>query len=199
LNGNAGSDNLSQVIMEDSSINVERRIATLGVLGGFALLATGCTTKPMRPASAAGIYCVRHGKGHRHNMTCAPMPIPSAQIEAEAKRFDPAPDWLTVYLVRDRWGDTRNLIRVSSDGGPAADTVPESFVRWRLPPGRHQLTATWPEGSAGLDIEGVGGDLIFVEVIGSVWFWGSKYRLERGEVIESRRRAARLRLIADVR
>lgn len=179
-------------------MTLTRRRALLLAASGSALLTTGCMTKPLRSANADGTYCFRIGKSYRPTLTCTPTPIPSEAVEADAKRFEPSPGKLTVYLVRKRWGDAKNLVRIGREGAPAVDMVPESFVRWRLPAGSHRLTVTWPEGSAVLDITGVAGEVVFVEVIGSVWAWGSTYRLERGEAADSRQRAAQLRLVADV-
>lgn len=179
-------------------MNLVRRRALLFAVGGSALLTAGCMTKPMRPANADGTYCFRIGKSYRPTLTCTPSAIPSESIEADAKRFEPTPGKLTVYLVRKRWGDAKNVVRVSSDGASSVDTVPETFARWRLTAGSHRITATWPEGSASLEIAGAAGDVVFVEVIGSVWVWGSNYRLERGDAVDSRQRAVPLRLVADV-
>lgn len=179
-------------------MNLARRRAMLFLVGSSALLTAGCMTKPLRPANADGSYCFRIGKSYRPTLTCTSAPIPSEQIEADAKRFEPTPGKLTVYLVRKRWGDAKNLVRVGSDGVPAVELVPESFARWRLPAGSHRLSVTWAEGSAHLDVTGAAGEVVFVEVIGSVWVWGSNYRLERGDAAESRRRAETLRLVADV-
>lgn len=179
-------------------MNLARRRAMLLAMGGSALLTAGCMTKPLRPANADGTYCFRIGKSYRPTLTCTPTPIPSQQVEADAKRFEPSPGRVTVYLVRKRWGDAKNLVQIGREGAPSVDLVPESFARWRLPAGSHRLTVTWPEGSAKLDITGAAGEVVFVEVIGSVWAWGSNYRLERGEAAESRQRAMPLRLVADV-
>lgn len=181
-----------------TTMNLARRRALLFAVGGSALLTAGCMTKPLRPANADGTYCFRIGKSYRPKLTCTPAPIPSEAVEADAKRFEPAPGKLTVILVRKRWGDAKNVVRVSSDGASPVDTVPESFARWRLPAGSHRFTVTWPEGTATLDVAGAAGEVVFVEVIGSVWVWGSNYRLERGDATESRQRAMSLRLVADV-
>jgi hypothetical protein len=175
-----------------------RRRALFLLIGGTALLTSGCMTKPLRPANADGTYCFRVGKSYRPTLTCTPSPIPPAQVEADAKRFDATSGKLTVYLVRKRWGDARNIVQVSRSGAPPVDMVPESFARWRLPAGSHRISVTWPEGSSTMDVAGAAGEVVFVEVIGSVWAWGSQYRLERGEAAESRQRAATLRLVADV-
>jgi hypothetical protein len=179
------------------TMNLARRRALLFAVGGSALLTTGCMINPKRPVSADGTYCLRIGKNRRPKFLCTPAPIPSEAIEADAKRFEPAPSKLTIYLVRNRWADGRNLVRVSSDGAPAVDTVPRSFARLRLPAGSHRLTVTWPDGAAGLDIAGAAGEVVFVEIVGSS-VWGSNYRLERGDAAESRQRAMQLRLVADV-
>lgn len=179
-------------------MNLSLRRALLFAVGGSTFLTAGCMTKPLRAANANGTYCFRIGKSYRPRLTCTPAPIPSEAIEAEAKRFDPAPGKLTVYLVRKRWGDAQNVVGVSSDGAPAIDMVPESFARWRLPAGNHRLTVTWSEGSSSLNVAGAAGEVVFIEVIGSVWAWGSNYRLERGDATESRHRAVSLRLVADV-
>lgn len=179
-------------------MNRTRRRALQFAVGSSTLLMAGCLTKPIRPANADGTYCFRNGKSYRPTLTCTPAPVPSEAIEAEAKRFEPSPGKLTVFLVRKRWGDERNVVRVTNDGTSAIDTVPKSFARWRLPSGCHRLTVTWPEGSASLDIAGTAGEVVFVEVIGSVWIWGSNYRLERGDDAESRQRAMSLRFVADV-
>ena len=179
-------------------MELTRRRVLLFALGGATLLTAGCMTKPLRPANADGTYCFRIGKSYRPTLTCTLARIPSEAIEADAKRFESTTGKLTVYLVRMRWGDTKNVVRVSSDSGSTVDTVPESFARWRLPAGSHRLMVTWPEGSAALDVSGATGEVVFVEVIGSVWAWGSNYRLQRGDPVESRQRALPLRLVADV-
>lgn len=177
--------------------NIPRRAALLG-LAGFAVLGAGCMTKPLRPANADGTYCYRIGKSYRPKLTCTPGAIPSAQAEAQAWEFGGVGDRMTVYLVRKRWGDTGFVIPVSTPGVQTVDTVPETFARLRLVPGAHVLTATWPEGTTSLEVSGKAGDVLVVEVIGQIWAWGSKYRLESGTIDDARERARNLRLVADV-
>ena len=174
------------------------RRAALGVLGAGALLTTGCMTKPMRPANPDGTYCFAVGKSYRPKLTCTTTPIPPESVEIEAKRFEPTPGLLTVYVVRKRWGDAVNQVRLTVDGGAPVVTTPESFVRMRMRPGPHTFAAAWSEGTAELAVTGSAGDVRVVELVGSVWAWGSTYRLEHGDVAEGRSRVARLRLVADV-
>lgn len=177
---------------------VHRRNLLTGLLAVGLVPLAGCMSKPVRPANADGTYCFAIGKWHSRKLTCTTAPIPSEDAEAEAKRFEAAPGLLTVYVVRKRWGDARNVVRLTLDREPAIPTVPESFVRLRLKPGAHQLVADWDEGHAALGVNGSAGEVVFVELIGSVWSWGSTYRLESGNPEESRARALGLRLVADI-
>ena len=179
-------------------MTLTRRHAMLLAVSSSAVLTAGCMSKPLRPANADGTYCFRIGRIYRTKLTCTTAPIPSEAIEADAKRFESASGKLTVYLVRKRWSDTENVVQVSSDGASAVDTVPESFARLRLSAGSHRITVTWPAGSGSLDVAGAAGEVVFVELIGSVWAGGSNYRLERGDAAELRQRAVTLRLVADV-
>lgn len=179
-------------------MNAISRRGALGLLGAGALLGAGCMTKPLRPANADGSYCFASGKSYRLNLTCTVAPIPSEQVEAAAKRFEAEPGKLTVYVVRKRWADASNVVRIVLDDGRGVATVPESFVRLRLKPGAHSLIADWAEGRGSMDFTGAAGEVLFVELVGSTWTWGSNYRLERGDPAESRARAAGLRMVADV-
>ena len=112
-------------------MNLDRRRTVLFMVGGSTLLTAGCMTKPLRPANADGTYCYRTGKSYRRTLTCTSTPIPSQQVEAAVKRFEPTQGKLTVYLIRKRWADSRNVVRVSAEGALPVDTVPDSFARWR--------------------------------------------------------------------
>lgn len=177
--------------------HVSRRTVVVGS-GLVALLSAGCMTKPMQPANPDGTYCSAIGKWYRRKLTCTTTPIPPESVEIEAKRFEPTPELLTIYVVRKRWGDAVNQVRLTVDGGAPVVTTPESFVRLRVRPGPHTFTAAWSEGTSELAVTGAAGDVRVVELVGSVWSWGSTYRLDHGNLAEGRTRAARLRLVADV-
>lgn len=81
------------------------------------------------------------------------------------------------------------MVWLTLDRDPAIAMVPESFVRLRLQPDAHQLVAEWDEGHAAFGVNGSAGEAVFVELIGSVWSWGSTYRLEGGNPEEPRSRA----------
>ena len=106
-------------------MSFDRRKLLAAALGGTALLTTGCMTKPLRPANADGTYCYRIGKSYRPKLTCTPGPVPSAQVESQARDFGASADRLTVYLVRKRWRftDTPTSARTfSSSMNPPTST-----------------------------------------------------------------------------
>lgn len=144
----------------DHSRLPQRRTLLIGLAAVGLVPLAGCMTKPMRPANADGTYCFATGKSYSRKLTCTTAPIPSKQVETAAKRFEAAPDRLTVYVVRKRWGDARNAIRLTPDMGAASVTVPESLVRLRLKPGSHTLAADWDEGRASIDIGGAAGEVV---------------------------------------
>lgn len=176
---------------------MNRRLA-LAAVGAVALLGAGCMTRPIRPVNADGTWCYRTGNRRRKTQTCTPGPVPNALVEADAKRFESRADRLTVYVVRKRWGDPVNLVQLTDDDALSVATAPESFVRMRLAPGSHRLRATWSEGSAFVELTGDAGDIRFIELIGSVWAWGSTYRLEPGDPDQARERVRSVRMVGDL-
>ena len=124
-------------------------------------------TKPLRPANADGTYCYRIGKSYRPKLT-TPGPVPSAQVEVAGSRFrciGRSPHGLS---RAKRWGDTEHVISVSTPRRPQRKPCPELCAP-AAGARQHVLTATWPEGTAGLEISGKAGEVLVVEVIGQVW------------------------------
>jgi hypothetical protein len=173
------------------------RRAALIALGAGTLLLAACVSKPVRPANADGTWCHRVGKAPRYKLTCTSAPVPPPTVEAEARRFVASADRFTVYVVRKRWADAANVVKLTVDGGAQAETVPESFVRLRLPPGEHVLRASWSEGDTQTMVRGAAGEIRVVELAGSAWAWGSRYGLEPGDE-SSRDRVLRARMVADI-
>ncbi|MGV8822749.1 hypothetical protein [Methylibium petroleiphilum] len=178
-------------------MNLARRQTMLAAFGSAALLTTGCMSATNRRPNADGTYCFATGKTYRRRLTCTLDPIPSPTVEADALRFEPVEDALTVYVIRDAFRDATYQVRVESDERAPMVTTPRSFLRMRLQPGVHTLTAAWPEGRSTLEIAGSAGDLLFVELIGTVRANGSSFRLLPADPIDGRRRVPQLRLVAD--
>lgn len=126
-----------------------------------------------------------------------PGRVPGAAVDAMVKRFEPVPGKLTLYLVRNRWADTANVVLVGIDGGNPVPTVPASFLRFLMAPGPYRLTFKWEKGSGQLSVFGGAGQILFVDLVGSLWFWSEGYRLGLGDM-HSNERVLKSRLVADV-
>lgn len=178
--------------------NPRRRTLLVGLAATGLLPLAGCMTKPLSPVKADGTYCHRIGKTYRPTLTCTPSAVPTDAVEAEAKRFEPDPSFLTVYVLRRSWGDTSVVVPVTVDGTASAATIPESLVRLRLKPGAHRLSAQWDGRTVDIGVEGRAGDLRVVELVGSGWVWGTSFSWNavQADVVQSRARASKL--VADI-
>lgn len=175
-----------------------RRVIVLGLAGLSATALPGCMTKPLQPVRADGTYCYAYGRAYRQRFTCTTTPVPPDSVEADAKRFQPDPAALTVYVVRRRWLDSVDAVPLAVDGQETIMTVPLSLVRLRLRPGKHELSVAWEGRFAGLRVEGNAGDVRFVELNGTQWAWSTDYRLEQIAAEDGQVQAIRSKLIADV-
>jgi hypothetical protein len=158
----------------------------------------GCASPGPDDLQADGTYCHRIGKGPRQKQTCTPQPVPSASVETEAKQFRAEAGALTVYVVRNRWNDASLVVPVVVNGGASVSTVPESFIRLRLPPGEHQLLARWDDQQTTTVVQGGVGDIRFVQLAGSGWSWGAKFTWKLLDAADGRARVMSAQLVADL-
>lgn len=175
-----------------------RRLAALISAGTVFVLLSGCMTPPARPVEADGTYCYRIGKSNRQKLTCTAVQVPSEAVEASAKRFEPSPEAAMLYIVRRRWGDTTNRVPVSVDDRAPVMTIPASLVRVRLQPGNHQVALDWEDRRQVKSFTVAAGEVLFVEVDGSVWAWGARYGWAEPDAAGARLRASKSKLIADL-
>jgi hypothetical protein len=167
---------------------------TTCLLGSCVIALAGCADKPRRPVNVDGSYCV---KAYRKS-TCTPAPVPSAAVEAQAKRFEGRPDALTVYVVRKRWGDAVNRVSLSIDNRMSMTTIPESLVRITAAPGTHQLAVQWAGNTLTTTVSGAAGEVRFVQLIGFLGPFKEEYRWSDVNEADARNRASASKLIADV-
>lgn len=188
--------------MKDDAVESNRVFTRRTLLIGLATTGlvplSGCMTRPPRPVNADGTYCHSVGKRPRPTLTCTPEAVPSAAVEAEAKRFEAVPGALTVYVLRRRWGDASVVVPITVDGVVRASTIPESLVRLRLKPGVHRLQATWEGRSTGIDVAGQAGEVRVVELNGSGWAWGASFDWQLAGLDDTKSRAAMSKLVADI-
>jgi hypothetical protein len=171
------------------------RLHLITLLAAIAALA-GCATPPPPDPAAEVPHCYKTNKGRV--IACTSAPVPSLNADAEAKRFAPDPNALTVYVVRRNWGDGRNFVKVQADNSPAVDTLPDTMVRMKFRPGTHTITFEFEGKRQSTTVEGKAGDLRFVRVDGMVWSWKSTYEWTPEPEAEIRKRALKARLVADV-
>ncbi len=175
-----------------------RRLLTVGLTLVAVVTFAGCTTKPIRAVNSDGTYCHRIGKSYRPKLTCTPAPVPTAAVEAEAKRFEADPASLTVFVLRRSWGDPSVALAIDVDGSARAYTIPDSLVRLRLSPTQHRLSMQWEGHKSDISVKGEAGQVQFVELVGSGWVWGTTFRWEATDSDSSKRRASASKLVADL-
>lgn len=167
----------------------------------FALLAiaavlAGCATPPPPDPAAELPHCYKTNKGRI--IACTSAPVPSLNVDAEAKRFAPDPNALTVYVVRRNWGDGRNFVKVLAEGGTAVDTLPDTMVRMKFKPGSHKIAFQFEDQRQDTTVEGKAGDVRFVRIDGMVWSWKSTYEWASEPEAATRERALKARLVGDL-
>ena len=173
---------------------VSRRQLLLGAIASSGVLA-GCASAPERSTGDRRTYCMSTPCTKR--TVCTPEPVPSAAIEADAKRFEATPGVLTVYVVRSAWVDAVRPLTVIVDGDSQIGTLPRSLIRLRLAPGAHQLAFEWNERVHGFDVRGEAGELRIVELAGSSVPLDRPYHWSDADPAGAKLRARTTRLIAD--
>lgn len=168
----------------------------LSVLVASGALLAGCATPPPPDRSAEQPHCYKTNRGRV--LACTKALVPSLNADAEAKRFAPDPDALTVYVVRRNWSDGRNLVTVQADHGPMVETLPDTMVRFKLQPGAHTIAFNFDGVRHSKPVEGKAGDVRFVRLDGMVWSWKSTYQWTDEPEEKLRERALKARLVADV-
>ena len=175
---------------------MDRRDALTAVAVLAGLSGSGCATSPRKPPDGRYCYWGRTAVGSRP--VCTPGAVPDAAADARAKRFEAVPGRLVVFVVRHRWADTLNVVDLGIDEVPPIATVPASLVRLEMTPGTHRLRFEWKKGKGELEVRGDADQVLFVDLVGSLWAWNEWYRLEQGEP-SIRDRALKCRLVADLK
>uniref|UniRef100_UPI0030F5C547 hypothetical protein n=1 Tax=uncultured Acidovorax sp. TaxID=158751 RepID=UPI0030F5C547 len=161
-----------------------------------ASLLAGCATSTGADPSAEAPYCYKTSKGRV--VACTRVPAPSLNADAQAKRFTPDPNALTVYVVRRNWGDGGRFVKISADNEMAAETLPNTMVRFKLKPGTHAFTLDFEGERQVATVDGKAGDLRFLRIDGTVWAWKSTFVWATDGEDAIRERAYKARLVADL-
>ena len=173
-----------------------RRLCVILTSALVASLLAGCATPTGADPSAEAPYCYKARKGRV--IACTRVPAPSLNADAQAKRFTPDPNALTVYVVRRNWGDGGRFVKISADNEMAAETLPNTMVRFKLKPGTHTFTLDFEGERQVATVDGKAGDLRFLRIDGTVWAWKSTFVWATDGEDAIRERAYKARLVADL-
>ena len=177
------------------------RTASLGAsLLAVAALA-GCANPPLG-SSTPGIadparHCVLDNRARVR--VCTTHAVPSAAVDQEAKRLQGDPGALTIYVVRQSWGDSRELLRLSVDARPAdIETTPDSMVRLRLAPGEHRLSFEHAGQHRSTPIAGAAGEVRLLWIRREPWSFARELLWGEEPEATTRDRVKQTRLVADI-
>jgi hypothetical protein len=173
-----------------------RRHVLLGMGTLASVWLTGCASGQPRSPEQSRTYCLKNIRSMR--TICTPERIPSADVEAEAKRFESAPGLLTVFVVRWNWTDSVRPLLLTLDGSTQVGTLPKSLVRLRLTPGDHIVAFEWDGKTRRHAIRGGAGEVRFVELTGSSFPTDPSYEWSDIDPAGAQVRARKSRLIADI-
>jgi len=158
------------------------------------------TGQPAAQAATGTLpVCVSPGR-HRLPRWCLPGPGPDALTQAQARRGEGSADALTVYVLRQAWADSMEVVHLQVDDASTVGTLPGSFTRLRLVPGEHELRLQRTDSSAVLRVSGGAGAVRVVLLEGSAWSSPSRFTLSSARVSGPQaltERLARLPLVSD--
>lgn len=172
-----------------------RRFTLFGSVAVALVVLAGCATPPPPDLRAEAPYCQRNNKGRIQ--LCMKGNAPSLERDAEAKRFEPSPSLLTVYVVRQAWSESGHPLNVSLVGQRSFETVPDSMLRLRLKPGEHKLEFTHEGKTYTTVVRGAEGQVVFAGVSGTDWAWGSSHGWSDEPAVKLKQRALKTRLVGD--
>ena len=161
---------------------------------------SGVVGAPSADASTAAPVCVSPGR-HRLPRWCLGGPGPDAATQALARQGTGSADALTVYVLRQAWADSVDVVNLQVDDGAVVGTLPGSFVRLRLSPGEHELRLQRADAPGPLRVAGAAGAVKVVMLDGSAWHTPSRFTLEGARVAAPQaltERLARLPLVGDL-
>ncbi|MBT9492516.1 MAG: hypothetical protein IV107_09250 [Paucibacter sp.] len=173
-----------QIVQSGKTFSMHAPRLFLPILASAAALMSGCATPHASPVVPEGSYCQTVMKPRRQvcitGVTSAYLAKGVAELAGSANAF-------TVYVVRNNWADPTELADVRSTGTPVVQTLPQTFARFRLPPGQHELTVSWRSGATRTVVSGAAGEVKYLRVKG--WaFWTlrdfSFWQIDRNDAVE---------------
>lgn len=178
------------------------RTVAFAACGLAIALLSGCaSTTRERTAidqSQPARHCVLDNRGRVR--VCTTQPVPSLQSDEDAKRLTGDSSSLTIYVVRQSWGDSRELLRLSVDAGPAGiETTPNSLLRLRLAPGEHRLSFEHADQLRTTQVSGTAGEVRVLWIRREPWSFARELLWGIEPETATRERVKQTRLVADIR
>jgi len=161
---------------------------------GLFMLVTmaGCAMAPtVARKQAADQFCRTIMKPRRD--VCVASQVPTGAAAVQAADLPPASDALTIYILRNNSADPTEAVRLEVGGQALTDTLPRTFVRVRLPPGKHALTVGWRSSAASHTVQGLAGEVRYLQLTGWAFMGNREFGLkdiERNQALELVRSAA---------
>lgn len=88
-------------------------------------------------------------------------PSPTPDADAQARLFKPVADKAVLYLLRDRGDLFIREVRVAVDGKDVGQTMPNTYMRLELEPGKH-LIVSFTDPPASLEINTQPGGVYYI-------------------------------------
>lgn len=172
------------------------RSYALYVLAAAAAAIAGCAATDPVATAARDAYCVKTVL--RQQTVCIPGGVPQVSVERDAKRFEPTPGLLTVYIVRAHPYDNMRLLSVSVNGGAPMPTLRYSLIRLRLPPGAHVVSYQSIGQQYEHTVQGSAGEVRWVELTAENASFARRIHWSDTDKAGAMARARGARLVADV-
>ena len=139
------------------------RIAIVAVL----LLATGCASVPMAPAS----------------------------VDSEAKQFKSIPDQANIYVYRNEGIGAAIKMGIYADEQPIAQTAAKTFINFQLAPGAHTIRGH-AENNSEVTLDAKGGELYFIWQEVKMGFASARNKLQIMDADEGKAGVQECKLVA---
>ncbi|MDB5811751.1 MAG: hypothetical protein JWN94_3873 [Betaproteobacteria bacterium] len=125
---------------------------------------------------------------------CTSIPRESADDDVHAKRFSTRPDKANIYLYRDELLGFAIAMTVAINGRKAGQTVGQTFLRWEVDPGTHEI-ASYTEDIATLKLNAEAGKSYYVWQEVKLGFWSAQSMLHEVDESQGRQGVVKCRLV----
>jgi hypothetical protein len=124
----------------------------------------------------------------------ATTPMATWASDEEAKRYLPVPDMAVIYIYRDTPIGSEIAMGVLVDGKTVSSTVPRSFARIEIKPGKHEIISR-AENDFPMALEVEAGKVYFLRQVTKFGVWKPRCKLQAASETEGRKAIEKCRLV----